>query len=93
MAVEILWWVNFFRVTATKAQAGMEVERQAFFSTSLVWSASLLVHHTPGVTALGTHWIAGLLDPRAVLNELMERKMTCFFRESNQYPSVAQPVA
>jgi len=55
MAVEILCWVNFFRVTATKAYAGMEVHRQTFFSTSLVWSGSLLVHHTPGVTALGTH--------------------------------------
>ena len=93
MAVEILCWVNFFRVTATKAYAGMEVHRKTFFSTSLVWSGSLLVHHTPGVTALGTHWIAGLLDPKAVLNKLMERKMACFFQESNQYSSVAKPLA
>jgi len=51
MAVEILCWVNFFPVAATKAHAGVEVQLQAFFSTRLVWSTSLLVHHTPGVTA------------------------------------------
>jgi hypothetical protein len=55
MAVEILRWVNFFPLTVTKSHAGVEVQLQAFFSTRLVWSASLLVHHTPAVTALGTH--------------------------------------
>jgi hypothetical protein len=86
MVVEIICWVNFFLVTATKAHAGVEVQLQAFCSTRLVWSASLLVHHIPGVTA-------GLLDTRAVLNALKETKIACFFQESNQYSSVAQSVA
>jgi len=55
MAVEILCWVNFLPVTATKVHAGVEVQLQAFFSTRLVLSASLLVHLIHGVTVLGTH--------------------------------------
>jgi hypothetical protein len=55
MVVEILCWVNFFLVTATKAHAGVEVQLQAFCSTRLVWSASLLVHHTTCVRATGNH--------------------------------------
>jgi hypothetical protein len=47
----------------------------------------------PGETALSNHWIGGWVGPRADLDFMEKRKISCSYRESNPYSSVDQPVA
>jgi hypothetical protein len=51
------------------------------------WSAS-----RPG-RALGTHWIGSWVDPRAVLDSVVKRKIPSPRRESNPRTPIVQPVA
>jgi hypothetical protein len=39
------------------------------------WSASRSGHFTPRERTPGTHWIGGLVGPRAVLNAMVKRKI------------------
>jgi hypothetical protein len=43
--------------------------------------------------APGTHWIGGLVDPRAVLDAVMKRKIPTSRRESNADHPIVQLVA
>jgi hypothetical protein len=48
-----------------------------FLTSTLVggdWSASRPCRFTPGEKAFGTHWIGGLVDPRAGLHDVENRK-------------------
>jgi hypothetical protein len=47
------------------------------------WSASRPGLFTPRERAPGTHWIGGWVDPRAVLDAVVKRKITNPRRESN----------
>jgi hypothetical protein len=53
--------------------------RSVFFFTSALpggaWSASRPCRFTPGEIASGTHWIVGLVVPRAGLDDVEERKI------------------
>jgi hypothetical protein len=41
----------------------------------------------------GTHWIAGWMGPRAVLNAVVKRKIPSSHRESNRRTPIVHPVA
>jgi hypothetical protein len=43
--------------------------------------------------AHGTHWIGGWVDPRAVLDAVVKRKIPSPRRESNPRTPIVQPVA
>jgi hypothetical protein len=47
----------------------------------------------PGERAPGTHWIGGWVGPRAVLDEVVNRKIPSSSRESNPRTPIIQPVA
>jgi len=54
---------------------GMEVQLQSFLKAALdggEWSASRPCGFTPGVRALGTHWIGGWVSPRAGLDAVLK---------------------
>jgi hypothetical protein len=57
------------------------------------WSASRPGRFTPRERAPGTHWIGGWVDPRAVLEAVMKRKISRPRRESNPRTPIVQPVA
>jgi hypothetical protein len=47
------------------------------------WSASRPGRFTPREVAPGTHWIGGWVGPRALLDEVVKRKIPISLRESN----------
>jgi hypothetical protein len=47
----------------------------------------------PMERALGAHWIGGWVDPRAVLDTVVKRKIPRPRRESNPRTPIVQPVA
>jgi hypothetical protein len=57
------------------------------------WSASRLAHFTPRERAPGTHGIGSWVDPRAVLDAVVKRKIPSPHRESNPRTPIVQPVA
>jgi hypothetical protein len=60
-----------------KAYGGVDVEIHIFLTSAPAggeWSASLPSRFTPGERALGTHWIGGLVNPRAGLDDAENRK-------------------
>jgi hypothetical protein len=57
------------------------------------WSASRPCHFTPKERAPGIHWIGGWVDPRAVLDAVVKRKIPSSRRESNPRTPIIQPVA
>jgi hypothetical protein len=57
------------------------------------WSASRPNRFTPRERASGTHWIGGWVDPRAVLDVVVKRKIPSLRRESNLRTPIVQPVA
>jgi hypothetical protein len=58
------------------------------------WSASRPGRFTPGKRVHGTHWIGGWVSPRAGLDAVEKRKISCPCRESNPgRPAHTQPVA
>jgi hypothetical protein len=64
----------------------MEVQLHTFLSSALdggEWSASRPGRFTPRERALGTHWIGGWLDPRAVLDAVVKIKIPSPHPESH----------
>jgi hypothetical protein len=57
------------------------------------WSASRPGRFTPRTRAPCTHWIGGLVGPRAVLDTAVKRKIPNPRRESNPRTPIVQPVA
>jgi hypothetical protein len=57
------------------------------------WSASRPGRFTPRERTLGTRWIGGWVDPRAVLDTVVKRKIPSPRRESNPRTQIVQPVA
>jgi hypothetical protein len=57
------------------------------------WSASRPGRFTPRERAPGTHWIGGLVGPRAVLDAVVKRKIPSPRRDSNPITPIVQPVA
>jgi hypothetical protein len=47
----------------------------------------------PGKEPLCTHWIGGLVGPRAVLDAVVKRKIPSPRRQSNPRTTIIQPVA
>jgi hypothetical protein len=75
---------------------GVEVEIHAYLTSALdggKWSASLPGRFTPKERAPGTHWIWGRVNPRAVLDAVVKRKIPSPRRESNPSTPIVQPVA
>jgi hypothetical protein len=56
------------------------------------WSASRF-YFTPEETAPGTHYIQGWVGPRAGLDVMEKRKISCPYQELNPDLMVIQPVA
>jgi hypothetical protein len=57
------------------------------------WLASHSYHITHGETALGTHCTGGWVGPRASLDIMEKRKVSCSCWELNPDSLVIQPVA
>jgi hypothetical protein len=57
------------------------------------WSASRPGRFTPRERVPGTHWIGGWVDPRAVLDAVVKKKITTPRRESKSRTPIVQPVA
>jgi hypothetical protein len=57
------------------------------------WSASRPSRFTPRERSLGTHWIGGWVEPRAILDAVVKRKIPSPRRESNPRTPIVQPVA
>jgi hypothetical protein len=57
------------------------------------WSASCHGRFTPRERAPSTYWIGGWVDPRAVLDAAVQRKIPNPRRESNPRTPIVQPVA
>jgi hypothetical protein len=57
------------------------------------WSDSRPCRFTPRERAPGTHWIGGWVDPRAVLNPVVKRKIPRPRQESKPRTPIVQPVA
>jgi hypothetical protein len=57
------------------------------------WSASRPGRFTPKERAPGTHWIRGLVGPRAILDAVVKGKIPSLRRESNPRTPIVQPVA
>jgi hypothetical protein len=55
------------------------------------WSASRPGRFTPKGRIPGTHWIGGWVGPRAVLDAVVKKKITCLRRESNPRTPIFQP--
>jgi hypothetical protein len=57
------------------------------------WSASRPGRFTPKERAHGTHWVGGWVCLRAVLDAVVNRKITSPRRESNRRTPIVQPLA
>jgi hypothetical protein len=57
------------------------------------WSALNLYSLTPRGRAPGTYWIGGCVDPRAVMDAVVKRKIPSSCRESNPRTPIVQPVS
>jgi len=57
------------------------------------WLASRPGRFTPRVRAHGIRWTGGWVDPRAVLDVVVKRKIYSLRRESNPRTPIVQPVA
>jgi hypothetical protein len=57
------------------------------------WSAPRPGHFTPREISPGSHWIGGWVDPRAVLDAVVKRKIPSPRRESNPRTLIVQPVS
>jgi hypothetical protein len=57
------------------------------------WSASRPGRFTLRERAPGAHWIGGWVDPRALLEAVVKRKIPSPRRESNPRTPIVQPVA
>jgi hypothetical protein len=68
----------------------------AFFTLEIdggEWPASRPDRFTPRETAPDTHWIGGWVDPRAVLDAVVKRKIPSPHRELNPRSPIDKPVA
>jgi hypothetical protein len=75
-----------------KTYLGVEVQLHSFLTSALdgdEWSASRLVRFIPTERAPGTHCIGGWVDPRAVLDAVVKRKIASPCRDSN--PRLSSP--
>jgi hypothetical protein len=57
------------------------------------WSTSRPDRFTSRERAPDTHWIGGWVDPTAVLDEVIRRKIPNPRRESNPRTPIVQPIA
>jgi hypothetical protein len=57
------------------------------------WSASCPGSLTPRERFRGTHWTGGWVDPRAVLDAVVKRKIPSPRQELNPRAPIVQPVA
>jgi hypothetical protein len=74
---------------------GVDVYIHVVLTAALVggeWSASRSCRFTPTETVPGTHWVGGIIGPRARLDDTRSEDYLPY-RNSNSYPSVIQPVA
>jgi hypothetical protein len=72
-----------------KTYGGSEVIAQRFLTSTLAGdelSASRPGRFTTGERAPGSHWLGGSVGPRACLEAVEKRKISCLFRESNPNP-------
>jgi hypothetical protein len=79
-----------------KTYWGVEVYLHAFLTSAQdggEWSASRPGRFIPRGSAPDTHWIAGWVDPRAVLDTVLKRKIPSPHREWNPRTPIVQPVA
>jgi hypothetical protein len=79
---------------AMKTNQVMEVKRHALLTWALdggEWSASRPGRFTPRERAPGIHWIGGWMDPRAVLDMVVKRKIPNTRWESNPRILIVQP--
>jgi hypothetical protein len=78
-----------------EAYEGVDVQIYSFLTSALLggeWSASRPCRCTPVEKAPSTHWIGGLVDSRAGLNNVQKRKFLILL-DSNSNPSAVQPIA
>jgi hypothetical protein len=69
-----------------KTYGGVDVYIHVFFTSALVggeWSASRPSRFTPEERAPGNQWIGGWVGPRAGLDAMEERIISCLCRESS----------
>jgi hypothetical protein len=69
---------------------------EAFLTSALdggEWSASRSGRFTPREIAPGIHWIGGWVGPRAILEDVVKRKIPSPRRESKTRTPIVQPVA
>jgi hypothetical protein len=59
-----------------KAYGGVDVQIHILLTSALVgeWSASRPGRFTPGERVPGTHWIGGLVDPTACVDDMEKLK-------------------
>jgi hypothetical protein len=57
------------------------------------WSALRPSRFTTNERIPGTHWIGGWVDPRAILDAMVKRKIPSLRRESNPRTLIVQPIA
>jgi hypothetical protein len=74
-------WRYSFTHSLTSARGGGE------------WSASRLDRFTPREGSPGTHWIRAWVDPRAVLDAVVKRKIPSPRRKSNLKTPIVKSVA
>jgi hypothetical protein len=75
-----------------KTYWGVEVQLHSFLTSALdggEWSASRPGRFKPKERAPGTHWIGGWVGPRAVMYEVVKRKIPSPRRESNPADTVS----
>jgi hypothetical protein len=55
------------------------------------WSVFFPGHYTPWERAPDTYWIGGSVDPRAILDVVVKRKIPSPYQESNPSTLIVQP--
>jgi hypothetical protein len=75
-----------------KTYKGVDIWIHVFYTSALVggeWSASLPGRFTPGERAPDTHWIGGLVNPRAGLDDM--EKIKCLPPPGLEFRPLGRP--